>query len=192
MKIKKVSMAVVLLFAIAALAACGANPVEKLEQEAAEKIAEQIIEQAGGVEDVQIEVDGDSVSYSVDDGEGGEISMDTTTGEDLTAITGLGFDIPLPAGIKNGTLQRVDENGEEMMVNAQAELDGITFAQFVDELHATLTGQGFTYMDMSGSGATEPDVSTMPFVTYTIESDGIQFTIMGDDSGVIMGLIKGS
>lgn len=191
MKIQKTVMGIVLLFVVLALAACGANPVEKLEEEASAQIAEQIIEQAGGAEDVQIEMDGDSVSYSVDDGEGGEISVDANTGEALDAITGMGFDIPLPAGLKNGTLQRVDENGEEVMINAQAELDGITLQQFVDELHATLTAQGFTYMDMTGSGATEPDVAAMPMVVYTIESDGIQFTIMGDDSGVILGLTKG-
>jgi hypothetical protein len=44
---------------------------------------------------------------------------------------------------------------------------------------------------MSGTGATKPDVSTMPFVTYTIESDGVQFTIIGDDEAVLLGLTKG-
>lgn len=191
MKIQKVIMVVVLLSTMLVVTACGMNPVEKLEQEAAEQIAEQIIEQAGGAEDVQIEVDGDSVSYSVADGEGGEISVDSSTGEDIDAITGMGYDIPLPSGIKNGTLQRIDSDGEEAMVNAQMELDGITFAQFIEELHETLTAQGFTYVDASGSGATEPDVSTMPFVTYTIESDDVQFTIIGSDETVILGLTKG-
>jgi hypothetical protein len=191
MKTQKVIMAVVMLFAVLTLAACVANPVEQLEQEAAEQIAEQIIEQAGGVEDVQIEVDGDSVSYSVDDGEGGEISVDSSSGEDIDAITGMGFNIPLPSGIKNGTLQRVDDNGVETMINAQFELDRVTFVKFVEELHETLTAQGFTYVDLSGTGATEPDPATLPIITYTIESDGVQFSIMGDDEAVLLGLTKG-
>lgn len=191
MKIQKIMIVVVLLFTMVALAACGLNPVEKLEQEAAEKIAEQIVKQAAGAEDVQIDVDGDSVSYSVGDGEGGQISVDSSVDEDIDAITGMGYDIPLPAGIKNATLQRIDSNNEEAMINAQFELDGITFAQFVQELHKTLTAQGFNYVDITDSGVTEPDVATMPFVTYTIETDNVQFTIMGDDSAVILGLTKG-
>lgn len=191
MKDQKLFIGVVLLFAVLALVACGGNPIAQLEEEAAEQIAEQIIEQAGGAEDVQIEVDGDSVSYSVDDGEGGEISVDASTGEDIDAITGMGFNISLPEGLTNGTLQRVEENGEEAMINAQFELDGITFEQFVQQMHETLLAQGFAYFDLTGSGATEPDPAAMPLITYTIEENGTQFTIMGDDSGVIIGLTKG-
>lgn len=183
-------LTIVLMLTLFVLSACGLNPVEKLEEEAAEQIAEKIIEQGGGVEDVQLEVDGDSISYSADDGEGNEVSVAVNANEDIDAIIAFGFNIPLPNGLTNGTIQRMDENGEEFMVNAAFELDGISYEQFVQEIHRTLVAQGFTYMDMMGSDVTEPDPVSMPMIIYAHEDDGIQFTIMGDDEAAILGLSK--
>jgi len=192
MKIQKTFIGVVLLFVVLALAACVANPVEMLEEEAAEQIAEQIIEQAGGAEDVQIEVDGDDVSYTVDDGEGGEISVEANSGEEIKAIAGMGFDIALPDGLANGVLQRVDDNGKEMMVNATFDLENISGEEFYQTLHNNLLAQGFTYSDMGGNDVEAPDFSDQasipPLMVYM--ANGAQFTIMGDGSSVILGLMN--
>ena len=186
MKHKVIILTVFLTFA---LAACGANPIEQLEEEASEQIAEQILEQAGGLEDVNIEVDGDSVSYSVDDGEGGQYDVSVNEEANVDAITGMGFNIAVPSGLGNGRVQRVDENGAEAMITAEFDMVNTTPEQFLQEMHQALVAEGFTYFDMTGQGLTEPVPSDSPVIAYQ-HAQGYQFSIMYDESGVILGLVN--
>lgn len=184
---KTIILTILILFT---LTACGGNPIDKLEEEASEQIAEQMLEQAGMGEDVNIEIDGDSVSYSVDDGEGGQMDVSLNESVDIDAITGMGYNIKLPAGLSNGVLQRVDDNGQEAMINATFDMTGTTPEQFLQEIHQTLLAEGFSYFDLTGAGLTEPDPTGSPVIAYT-HSNGHQFSIMYDESGVILGLTQG-
>ncbi|HID53233.1 MAG TPA: hypothetical protein EYP41_14520 [Anaerolineae bacterium] len=174
-----------------ALSACGLNPVEKLEEKAAEQVAEKIIEQASGAEDVQINVGDDSVSYAVTDDEGNEISVDVNEVANLDAFTGMGFTIPLPNGMVNGTMQEIEENDRVVMVQGVFEMEGLSVEEFYPAIHQSLTAAGFTYRDPLGGDSTAPDPTNpdfIPMVTYTHE-DGYQFTIMGDASGIVLSIV---
>ena len=174
------------------LAACGVNPVEKLEEEAAEQIAETIIEQASDAANVNIEMDGDEVSYTVEDGEGNEYNVSSEVDANVDAIVGMGFNIPMPDGFTNGTVQHVEENGEEVMVSATFEVAGLSAEEVLQGLHDAATAAGFTYMDMAGNGLTQPDANdplSSTMVNYT-HPDGVQFSIMRGDEDVILGLTK--
>lgn len=182
----------IILFVLATfiLSACGLNPAEKLQEAAAEKAAEVIAEKATGLENLDINTEDGSMSFSVDDGEGGTTSVDVAQDADTSNMNGMGFTIPLPTGLVNGAKQVTNQNGEPLLVSLTAELDGLTFAQLVDALHTTLTSQGFVYN--SATGETAPDTSAanfLPFVIYT-HPDGYQFSIIGDDSGLMLSLIK--
>ncbi len=191
MKQKSIFLIIVLTLV---LSACGLNPVEKLEEKAAEQIAEKIVEQATGAEDVQFDVDGDSASYSVTDEDGNTITVDANQEANLDTFTGMGFNIPLPDGLVNGTVQEVEENGEVMMVSGVFEMENVDIETFYSEIHASLIAAGFTYFDMMGGEGTAPDPTDPNFVplsSYTHE-DGYQFSIMGDESGIILGLVRAS
>ncbi len=187
MKQKTIILTILILFT---LTACGGNPIDTLEEEASEQIAEQMLEQAGVGEDVNIEIDGDSISYSVDDGQGGQMDVSLNESVDIDAITGMGYNIKLPAGLSNGTLQRVDDNGQEAMINATFDMTGITPEQFLQEIHQTLLAEGFSFFDLTGTGLTEPDPAGSPIIAY-IHPNGHQFSIMYDESGVMLGLTQG-
>lgn len=186
---KRMSIILLLLFAFV-LSACGMNPAEKLQEAAAEKVAETLVEQATGLENLDLNTDDGSVSYSADDGEGGTIAVDVTENSDLSAISGMGFTIPLPDGLVNGITQATDKNGEAMLISTTAEFEGLTFAQFIDAMHASLISQGFVYSGAPGEEAPDTTVANfMPMVIYT-HPDGYQFSMMGDDSGAILSLLK--
>lgn len=186
---KRILIVLIVLFTLT-FSACGMNPAEKLQEAASEKVAETLVEQATGLENLDVNTSDGSVSFSADDGEGGTIAVDVTENVDLSAITGLGFTIPLPAGLVNGTTQTTDKDGETMLISTTAEFDGLTFAQFIDAMHTSLTSQGFVY-----SGAPEqeaPDATAtdfIPMVLYT-HPDGYQFNMIGDDNGALISLLK--
>ncbi|NKQ36349.1 MAG: hypothetical protein HF973_12120 [Chloroflexi bacterium] len=174
-----------------ALSACGLNPVEKLEEKAAEQVAEKIIEQATGADDVEINVGDDSASYSVTDDEGNEISVDVNEVASLDAFTGMGFTIPLPKGLVNGTMQEIEENDRVMMVQGTFDMEGLSVEEFYPAIHESLTAAGFTYRDPLGGDSTAPDPTDPNFismVTYTHE-DGYQFMILGDTSGIVLSMM---
>ena len=186
---KRMSIILLVLFAFV-LSACGMNPAEKLQEAAAEKVAETLVEQATGLENLDVNTDDGSVSYSADDGEGGTIAVDVTENSDLSAISGMGFTIPLPDGLINGATQATDKNGEAMLISTTAEFDGLTFAQFIDAMHASLISQGFVYSGAPEQSAPDTTVADfIPMVIYT-HADGYQFSMMGDDSGAILSLLK--
>ena len=173
------------------LSACGLNPVEKLEEKAAEQVAEKIIEQATGAEDVQINIGDDSASYSVTDDEGNEISVDINEVANLDAFTGMGFTIPLPDGLVNSRVQEIEENDRVIMVQGTFEMEGLSVEEFYPAIHESLTAVGFTYNDVMGGDSTAPDPTDPNFismVTYTHE-DGYQFMILGDTSGIVLSMM---
>ena len=185
---KRILILTIALLALA-LSACG-NPVEQLQEAASEQIAETIVEQVTGAEDIEFDAENGSVSFSVDNGEGGQVDVSVDENSDIEAITGMGFNIAVPDGLVNGTLQRIDNNGEEMMVNATFETEGMTTEELYQAMHESLTAEGFTYFDPTNSGRTEPDSENIQMIVAYQHPDGYQFTIMGDATGVLFGLVR--
>ena len=171
------------------LGACS-NPVEQIEQAASERAAELVTEQLTGIEDIDVNSEDGSFSASYDDGEGGQIDVAVQEGENLEAITGMGFSINLPDGLADGTIQRIDDNGEELMINAVFETVNMSTAELYEGMHASLTAAGFTYFDPSNSGRTQPDPEVLQMIIAYEHADGYQFTMMGDENGVLMGLTR--
>lgn len=199
------------------LSACGLNPVEKLQEAAAEKAIETIMEQASGAENIDINLDDENASFTItgEDGEeitfsaetdeddesatftvtgedGEEFSMSSDVAEDITAIEGMGVSVGVPDGLVNGYVQRINEGEEVAMVTATFETGEMTAEQFFDRMHQELVAAGFTYLDSFETGKTQPDPTAenfLPFVTYEY-ADGINFTILWGDGTVILGLAR--
>ena len=188
----KQKLGIVLVLLALMITACGANPIEQLEDAAAEQIAETIIEQATGIEDIEINTEDGSASYTIEDEDGEELTISTESSEGADELVGMGFSIDLPDGIGNGRVQQIDENGEASIISGVFEVDGVTLEQFYNELHPTLISAGFTYVDMAESGKTEPDTSDPinSMMTSYQHSDGVLFTAMWGDTDVILGLTK--
>ncbi len=188
----KQKLGIVLVLLALMITACGANPIEQLEDAAAEQIAETIIEQATGIEDIEINTEDGSASYTIEDEDGEELTISTESSEGADELVGMGFSIDLPDGIGNGRVQQIDENGEASIISGVFEVDGVTLEQFYNELHPTLTAAGFNFVDMSESGKTEPDTSDPinSMMTSYQHSDGVLFTAMWGDTDVILGLTK--
>jgi hypothetical protein len=177
------------LFAI--LAAC--NPMQQLEDAVAEEASERIAEQVLGVDNLEMNQEGDEVSFTVQ-GDNGEMAF--ASGETSSEFfEGMGFRFALPAGLGRGMLQTVDENGEAMMISASYEVQDATAESFLRAMHQTVTDAGFTYFGAMFGAAegTEPDYAgfaeTAPFVTYT-HPDGFQMTLIWGESEVLVQLIK--
>jgi len=212
----RLKQAILSLFFVLPILACGLNPVEQLKEAAAEKViekaAETIIEQASDVENIDINLDDGSFSvtddkgneinvssdennngsFSVTDEEGNEVSMSSEIEADITAIEGMGFNIPVPSGLTNGYIQRIEENGEDVMITATFDSGETTAEQFFDQMHQELTAAGFSYIDNFDTGETQPDPSAenfLPFITYE-HPDDISFTILWGDGSTILGLSK--
>ena len=177
-----------MLGALLLLSACGVR--EQLEEQAAEAIAEAIVEQATGAEDVEFDVNGESISYSVEGEDGESIEVNLNAESDVDAIIGMGFDIPLPTGLVEGQIQRIGTDGAETMVVGQFVVQDLTAVQFYEAIHASLAAQGFVYDDPNGEGATQPDTDnplSLLGATYH-HPDGYAFTILWAEEAVILGL----
>ncbi len=179
----------ILAVALMALAACS-NPMEQIQEAASQEIAEVIVEQATGADNVEFDESDGTLSFSVDDGDGGQVDVAVDESGDVDAITGMGFDIPVPDGLVNGVVQRVDNNGEEMMINTTFEVEGLTTEELYQAMHEPLAAQGFVYFDPTNSGRTQPDTSNGFGIVAYQHPDGYQFTMMGDESGVLFGLVR--
>ena len=190
----KQKLGIVLLLLVLMSTACGGNPVEQLEEAAAEQIAETIVEQATGIDDIEINTEDGSVSYTIEDedGDGESLTISTESSDGLDELVGMGFTIDLPDGVGNGTVNQIDENGEASIISGVFEVDGLTIEQFYNEVHPTLTSAGFTYIDLSESGKTEPDTSDEinSLMTSYEHSDGVALTVLWGEESVIMGLTK--
>lgn len=176
------------------LAACGFNPVQQIEEEVSEQVAEELVEQVTSVDNVNIEGNEDdaSVSFSVDDGEGGQMDISINEAIDTNTLTGMGFEIALPEGITNGAVQRMDENGEEAAITASYEAPGVSGEDFLRQLDASLKAAGFAYVDAMGAGNSEPDFAgfqQMPFASYE-HPNGAQMTIIWGDGGAVLTLVR--
>ena len=169
------------------LSACGVK--DKIEEAATEQIAETILEQTTGIEDVEINTEDGSFSYTIEDEDGNETSMELNTSEDIDAIVGMGFNIPLPDEFVDGSIQEVKEGDELTMLAAQFSTGELTNAEIYDALHQSLTAAGFVYNDLMGTGATEPDPSVVPSAAYQ-HADGFVFTISGGEERIVLGLIR--
>lgn len=180
----------ILLLTLVSLALVACNPVDRIKEAASEELAETIAEQVSGAENIEFDAEDGSMSFSVDDGEGGQMDFSVDEAGDVAAITGMGFDIPLPDGLVNGAVQRVNNNGEEAMINASFDIEGMTKEALYQAMHETLTAQGFTYLDISNSGLTEPDATAMQLIVSYQHPDGYQFTMLGDESSIILGLLR--
>ena len=185
----------VAVFAMTILA-CGVNPVakikEKVEEQVVEQVAELVVEQVSGAEDVQIDIDGESASFSIDDGEGGSVSMDMNSDEEIISIAGMGFDIALPDGLVDGRVQRIEEDGVESMVAGTFGVDGTDAEQFFQNMHEALTAAGFVYRDIQDSGATAPDPSIENFLPMAMyeHPDGFSFSATWNEERVVLGLLR--
>ncbi len=175
---------------IGLLAACGVR--ERLQEEAAEAMAEAIMEQATGVDDINIDTDGESISYEVTDENGETVSVDfgaeTTDGE----FAGLGFSVSLPTGVGSGAVQRLAEGGAESAVTGQFPVTDLTAAEFYTQIEPELTAQGFAYDDPAESGATLPDFED-PYAILGVvfeHPDGINFTVFWGEEMVILGFMQ--
>lgn len=179
-----------ILLLLLALAACS-NPVEKLQETATERLAEQIVERVTGIDDVSINQEDGSFSMSVNDGEGStyDVSMNQVA-NDLDALTAFDFTIALPDGLTNGGIQRTDVDGVELLVNATFDMGTVTQAQLYEVVGESATAQGFVYLDESNSGLTGPDAEAEVIFAIYQHPDGYQFSLLGDDSSIIMSLLK--
>ncbi|MCA9918508.1 MAG: hypothetical protein KC445_11180 [Anaerolineales bacterium] len=178
-----------LIFLALTLAACS-NPVEQMQEAVSQEIAEAVVEQATGAENVEFDAEDGEISFSVEGQDGAQVDVSVEENSDIEAITGMGFTIPLPDGLENGAVQRIDNDGEEMMVNATFEAPDLTTAELYQAMHEALTSQGFTYFDPTNSGKTEPDTEQMQMIVAYQHPDGYQFTMMGDNTGVLFGLVR--
>jgi len=185
---KKFLILPLILFALT-LAACS-NPIEQLQEAASQELAEAVVEQATGADNVEFSADDGEFSFSVDGEDGAQVDVSVEEGSDIEAITGMGFNIPLPDGLVNGAVQRIDNDGEEMMINASFEAPDLTTAELYQAMHEALTSQGFIYFDPTNSGKTEPDAEQLQMIVAYQHADGYQFTIMGDNTGVLFGLVR--
>lgn len=178
-----------LIFLALTLAACS-NPVEQLQEAVSQEISEAIVEQVTGAENVEFDAEDGEISFSVEGEDGAQVDVSVEENSDIDAITGMGFTIPLPDGLVNGTVQRIDNDGEEMMINATFEAPELTTAELYQALHEALTSQGFTYFDPTNSGKTQPDAGELQIIVAYQHADGFQFTMMGDNSGILLGLAR--
>lgn len=207
----KTKFTLLITLLLLALSACG-NPIEQVQERVAQEVTEKIAEEITGAGNIEFEEGEDgSVSITVEDengesvfsstqgedgsisiaveGEDGEIVSSTTAEEEnLEAITAMGFTLNLPTGLSEAAVQRITEGDQEIMVNASFTLSDISRADFNQAMHDTLTQNGFTFVNPMNDGATQPDSANPTAITIYQHTDGFQFSIMGDEENVLLGL----
>ena len=185
---KKFFTMLMLLALILTLAACG-SAKKKLEEKSAEQIAEQILEQSTGAEDVQIDLENNSVSIKDENGEG--MSVEGGDKVDLQTFSAMGYDIPLPAGVISGEVSRfTDDEGKETGATGKFQTDGSKSRQeLFQALDKALTSQGLSFTDLFDETVKEPDFSDPQIGQYFYYTDGkgvnFFFTSFADDDFVI-------
>ena len=85
----KHKMILLLALILLLLAACNANPIEKLKEKAAEKVVETVLEKSTDLENVDIDTETGTVSLSVndEDGETSSFTIDTNADDGSASIT---------------------------------------------------------------------------------------------------------
>lgn len=175
-----------LLFLLAACSSVAEQVSETVLQEAAERL----VEQATGIEITEMDAEEGIVAFSVGTDDGSQIDVAMTETAAIDQFEGMGFTIPLPNGLAGGMVQNIQEDGEDLMVQASYELADISGELFVSELHETLIGLDFSYVAFL-SGNEEPDIAINPMINYT-HPDGYQLMLIIDDSATLISLIKTS
>jgi hypothetical protein len=175
---KKITIVFVMLVLALSFAACG-SAKEKLEEKSAEKIAENLIEQSTGAENVDIDLENQSVSVTDENGEG--MAIESGDKVDLKTFSAMGYKIPLPDGVISGEVSRfTDEEGKETGVTGSFEVDASTDTKaFFQALDKSLTAQGLKFTDPFDPDLTEPDFSNIQPGQYFYYKDdkGISFFI---------------
>lgn len=207
-KLNKIIVSVLGLLAVSGLTGCF-NPVERMQEEAGERFAEVLIETAaGGDLDLDLEYDDESFSMTYEDENGETVEINVAADEDggsytidngeesmqyeveyeenFDQIEGMGFSIDLPDGITNGSLQRTDQNGEAFSVGGAFDIETSDIQGLLDELHASLEGEGFVYEDLFGE-ADSPSAEAFNVHLYN-HPEGHMFTIMLDESSALLSL----
>ncbi len=156
---KKSVFVMLLLLALAlSLAACG-SAKKKVQEKSAEKIAEELIKQSTGAQDVDIDLDNNSVSVTDENGS----SMDVASGKkvDLKTFSAMGYQIPLPDGVVSGEVSRfTDDNGKETGVTGSFQTDGSqSRKKLFLALDKALTAQGLSFFNPFDEKVTKPDFS---------------------------------
>jgi len=174
---KKVNFVVAILLVLM-LTACGSTK-EKLQEKSAEKIAEEILEQSTGAQDVDIDLDNNSIAIKDENGEG--MAIENGDKVDLKTFSAVGYQISLPDGVVSGEVSRfTDENGEETGVTGTYMIDGSkSLKEIFQELDKALTDQGLTFTDPFDETAKEPDFSDPQagqYFYYT-NGEGVNFFI---------------
>ena len=187
---KKWTMTLVMLALAISLASCG-SAKEKIEKQSAETIAEKLIEQSTGAENVDIDLENQSVSVTDENGEG--MAVEAGDKVDLKTFSAMGYQIPLPDGVVSGEVSRfTDDEGKETGVTGTFQMDGSQSRQeLFQALDKALTSQGLTFTDPFDETVKEPDFSDPQTGQYFYYTDGkgvnFFFTSFADDSFVISG-----
>ncbi|MEM9776522.1 MAG: hypothetical protein AAF902_18230 [Chloroflexota bacterium] len=191
MKYPKFILLILLAFVLSACGGIRRNLQERAADAVAETITETVLEQATGAE-IEIDTDGESVSYTVEDEDGNQVSISSEVETDIQAIEGMGFTIPVPSGLSSGYVQRMAVEGDGEMITASFEVVDTTAEAFFEELHAELVAAGFVYMDVFDTEKEAPDPTAenfLPFVNYE-HPDGYNFSIIWGDDTAVLGLTK--
>jgi hypothetical protein len=179
-----------MLLLIVALAstACG-RVADTVTDAVAERAAEVLLEQATGVENLEMNQDGDELSFSVQAESGERVDFSRSSEGSADVFAAMGFNIPLPAGLSFVSNDRTDQDGEERMAMASYELVGISDVALRTAVHNSLIEAGFTYFAFL-SAETEADMNN-PMLNY-VHTDGYQFMLITEDEAALLSLIKTS
>lgn len=173
-----------LLIVTLALAACG-----RVADKVTERATEALLEQVTGLENITINEDGETVSFSVEAESGERIDYSRTSDASADAFAAMGFTIPLPAGLSVVSSDRIDQDGEAYMASASYTLNGAAAVAVKTAVHAALLDAGFQYFAFL-SAEQEPNMND-PMLNY-VHPDGYQLMIIGDEETVAFSLIKTS
>lgn len=181
---RKPFLIITLLVAILVLAACG-----RVADTVTERATGALIEQVTGLENVTVNQDGETVSFSVEGESGERIDFSRTNDASADAFSAMGFTIPLPAGLSVVSSDRIDQDGEAYMTSASYALNGAAAVAVKTAVHAALLDAGFQYTAFL-SAEQEPNLND-PMLNY-VHPDGYQLMIIGDEETVAFSLIKTS
>jgi hypothetical protein len=133
-----------LLIVALVLTACG-RVADTVTDAVAERAAETLIEQATGVENLEMDQDGDELSFSVETESGERVDFSRSGEGSADVFAAMGFNIPLPAGLAFVSNERTDQDGEERMAMASYELVDISDVALRTAVHDSLLEAGFIY-----------------------------------------------
>lgn len=153
-------VAMALLLAIAAMQVTGCRKV-------AEEAAEQAVEQATGVD---VEQDGDSVTITSEDDEGGQVNI--TTGEGAEVPDEFPDDFPLYDGDVTGSSSVASPDGSMVVVTVETKDDFDTVKDFFDKAFAD-EGWNVIFQMSSSEGGSQG-------ISYTLEKDERNATLTID------------